>query len=523
VATEECVQGTGKPMWRGSPWWNTTSSTRFPRLERPLEVDVAVIGGGITGLTAAWQLTQARKRVAVLEAFTVGAGSTGDSTGHLTACLDQPYQELSVNFGMGDLKLVAQSSMSAIDFIQKTVSDLEIKCDFARVPGFRFTLSASGARGLEREAELTRQLGLRTAFSHATPLPFPVKGALRFEDQAQFDAPKYCQALAASIQQRHGLVFGDTLVDSVADGSPCVLRAGGHAVRAGAVIMATHVPINRVLRLQDQLAPVTTYTLACSLGSRSVPDGLFWDTEEPYHYLRSVLDQGRRLLLVGGADHPTGQEPATPRRFDQLEAYARKKFSVESIVYHGSGEVFVSSDGLPYIGRIPGKSAKLCVGTGFSGTGLTFGTIAGLLLADLVLGCSSPLTELFSPSRARRGTRANKGETPNPLRSESQHLNKLRTISRGEGKVLEKEGVKVAVYRDEGGTLHSLSADCTHMGCTVRWNGAAKSWDCPCHGGRYQPTGEVLCGPPTQGLRASRLVRSLGKVGVRARRSRSNG
>ncbi len=489
-------------------WWNTTATTRYPRLDGARVVDVAVIGGGITGLTAALQLARAGKSVAVLELFTVGAGSTGDSTGHLTACLDPTYAELSARFGEEGARIAAQSSMAAIEFIERTVSELAIQCDFSRVPGFRSSQSAEGASWLEREAALTSKLGLATSFSREPPLHLVVTGALRFENQARVDAPRYCQALADALAQFGGAVYGDTLVESVEDGTPCVVRAGGQIVTAGSVIMATHVPLNRVLALQSQLSAFTSYTMAFGLGGRIFPEGLFWDTEEPYHYIRSVQDKDRQLLLVGGKDHRTGQEPETEKRFVALEAYARKNFGVHAVEYRGSGEVFATADGLPYIGQLPGMT-HVQVATGFSGTGLTFGTVAGMLMADLVLGRSNPWRELYRPSRVTPAAIPDEPERSKVGAAWQWVASHLKSGLRdgspdvpvGEGRLMEINGTLAAVYRDEHGTLHALSSACTHMGCSVQWNGAAQSWDCPCHGARYRPTGEVLCAPSTQALR----------------------
>lgn len=505
-------------MWKQSRSWNTTAQTRYPPLGGPIEVDVAIIGAGITGLTAGLQLVRAGKRVALIDLDTVGAGSTGDSTGHLTACLDRSYQELTADFGQDGARAAAKSSMSAIDFIERTISELAIECDFMRVPGFRYSHDSQGAAMLEKEAALTRTLGLSTSFSRESPLPSPrssVQGSLRFDDQARFDAPLYCRALAAAVQQHGSFVFGDTLVDSVDEpaevGDPCVVHAAGYVVRAGAVIMATHTPLNRVLTLQTQLSPNTTYTMAFSLGAAPFPQGLFWDTEQPYHYVRSLRDKDRRMLLVGGEDHPTGHEADTTKRFEALEAYARLHFDVGTVEYHGSGQVFSSPDGLPYIGQLPGMT-RVHVATGYSGTGLTFGTIAGLMLSDRVLGRSNGWEELYSPARVKllsiaipvveaAASAAWHYVTDHLSHAETESLSE---VSAGQGKLVEIDGKKAAVYRDEGGALSLLDPACTHMGCTVQWNGAALSWDCPCHGGRFRPTGQVLCGPPTQSLRPFR-------------------
>jgi glycine/D-amino acid oxidase-like deaminating enzyme/nitrite reductase/ring-hydroxylating ferredoxin subunit len=488
-------------------WWNTTATTRFLPLTGPLYVDVAVIGAGITGLTAALQLGRAGKSVAVLELSTVGAGSTGDSTGHLTSSLDSSYEALISHFDEAGARIAAQSSMEAIEFIERTVAELAIQCDFSRVPGFRFSQSLAGAAMLEREAVLTGRLGLTTSFSREAPIPIAVTGALRFENQAQFDAPRYCQALAAALPLYGGAVYGDTIVESVKERPPCVVRAGGHVVTAGAVVIATHTPLNRVLPLQEHLSPYISYTMAFALGDGAFPEGLFWDTEEPYHYIRRVRDKDRELLLVGGEDHGTGKNPETEKNFEALEAYARRNFNVQSIEYHGSGEVFASRDGLPYIGDLPGMTS-VQIATGFSGTGLTFGAVAGMLMADIILGRPNAWRELYRPARVIPIAVPNEPAHSKVKAGSQRVMSRLKSslhggspeVALGEGRIVEIDGEKVAVHRDDRGALHAFSASCTHMGCTVQWNGAAKSWDCPCHGGRYRPTGEVLCAPPTQAL-----------------------
>jgi glycine/D-amino acid oxidase-like deaminating enzyme len=378
--------------------WNTTAAVRYPRLARSLDVEVAIVGAGITGLTLALQLVRAGRSVVVLDQATVGAGATGDSTGHLTACLDASYTQLRGQFGERGARRAAQSSMAAIDFIERIATELAITCDFVRVPGFHFCQDSATARLLAHEAGLTQSLGLATSFESETPLPLPVKGALRFADQAQFDAPRYCQGVALALA---GIVYGDTRVESLTDGEPCELRAAGHTVTAQTLVLATHVPLLRASALLEKLTGHVSYTMAFELHAGGFPDGLFWDTETPYHYIRRVRDQGRDLLLIGGADQPTHGATASEARFQQLETFARSHFQLGAVAYRGSGEYFDTVDQLPYIGRLPGASHML-LGTGYSGTGLTFGTAAGMLLADLVLGHANDWEDLYRPSRPAR-------------------------------------------------------------------------------------------------------------------------
>ena len=306
----------------------------------------------------------------------------------LDVCVDASYLQLRGQFSEGGARLAAQSSMAAIDFIERTVTELAITCDFERVPRFHFCQDLAAAQQLEHEAGLTQSLGLAMSFESKASLPLPVKGAVRFADQAQFDAPRYyCLAIALELA---GTVYGDTRVESAADSEPCALRAAGHTEAAQTLVMATHVPRWGPSALLGKLTGHVSNTMAFELRAGAL---------DPYHYIRRVRDRGRNLLLIGGADPPTHGATASEARFQQLEAYARRHFELAEMAYRGSGEYFDAVDNLQYIGRVPGAS-HMPVGTGYARTGLTFGTVAGLLLADLVLGHADDCADLYWwPSR----------------------------------------------------------------------------------------------------------------------------
>jgi glycine/D-amino acid oxidase-like deaminating enzyme/nitrite reductase/ring-hydroxylating ferredoxin subunit len=492
-----------------STWWANAPLRQLRPLDRSLTVDVAIVGGGITGLTTALLLARAGRKVAVLELGSLASGATGDTTGHLTASLDRPFEDLVSKFGEEGARIAVQASMTAIDFIEETVSGLAIACELARVPGYRFTESAKDVPALEIEGELARKLGLTVALLQEAPLPFPVVAALRFERQAQMNPLPYCHALADEIERRGGEIFTGTLVEAVHDGAPCHVHACGHVVSAETAIMATHTPLGKVLSLQARLSAYTSYALAFSVGGRSAPEGLFWDTEDPYHYVRRVRHGGDDLLLIGGEDHRTGKEPHPEARFSALESYARRHFDLGAVAARWSGEYFEPADGLPYIGRLGGTDHVL-VGTGFSGTGLTFGTVAALLLSDLVQKHTNPWEELFLPTRVKPLASAEETVKASAGVAWSWAADRLRPTEKapldalpaGQGRLMMIGGKRAAVYRDHAGAVHAMSPICTHLGCVVEWNGSAQSWDCPCHGGRFHPTGEVLNSPPTSALAA---------------------
>ena len=485
-------------MCSASLWNDSMPHAEYRSLDRDLSVDVAIVGAGITGLTAAWLLKEAGQRVAVLDAFCVGAGATGSSTGHLTVCLDADYQTLVAEHGEAGARAAAQSSAFAIDFIEDTSRRLGIACGLQRVPGYLCGESPEEVDHLEREAVTATRLGLTATRVREVPLPFPVAGGLRFERQGQLEPMAYLRGLARRVDGDGCRVLEQSPVQEVEDGTPCRIVAGRHLVRAGAVVLATHTPLGRVLSLQARLEPRTSYVVAARVDEP--PTGLFWDLACPYHYLRSA----RGLVLIGGSDHRTGQEPATLGCYRRLEEYARARFAVRAIEHRWSEQVFESPDGLPCIGRLH-RADRVFVGTGYGGTGLTFGTVAAVILSDLVTGHASPWSALMAPTRFRPVAAAKKTARAASWRWVAHRLrgpdaDRIAELAPGAGRIVEIDGQRAAVYRDRDERVHILSPVCTHAGCTVQWNQAESTWDCRCHGGRFDPLGRVLCGPPVEAL-----------------------
>jgi glycine/D-amino acid oxidase-like deaminating enzyme/nitrite reductase/ring-hydroxylating ferredoxin subunit len=487
----------------GSLWSLRSPRAHYPRLGRDLVVDVVIIGGGITGLTAAWLLKQAGKSVAVVELNEVGGGATGCSTGHLTVIPDHSLPRLTADFGEEGAKEVIRCGMEAIDFIESQSSP---ESAFERVPGFRFTEQHEKVDDLWKEAELAVRLGLPASYVRDLPVPFPACGGLRVENQAQFHPVRYLESLLERVAGDEGHVFEHTRVDSVEEGETCRVVAGSHAIQAEIVIEAAHTPINRALGVQSRLVPHMTYVLGLKLKDRT-PRALLWDTSEPYHYLRGATTETGELLLVGGEDRKTGQDHDPVARLEALLEYARRRFPVESVEWSWSQQVFDSADGLPFIGKKPGHERILTSG-GYSGAGLTFGTMAGIVLSQLAQGRETPASRLYSPSRIKPLAAAREFLRENL--NVAWHLVADRLLTHRDadgqslkpcqGKVMDLDGRQVAVYLDETRRLHVMSPVCSHAGGIVAWNDLEKTWDCPCHGGRYSPTGKVICSPPTHDL-----------------------
>jgi glycine/D-amino acid oxidase-like deaminating enzyme/nitrite reductase/ring-hydroxylating ferredoxin subunit len=487
------------------PLWDIlTDRPALPQDPPPqLQVDVAIIGGGITGLTTAALLAAEGASVAVLEAREVGSGVTSGSTGHLTQVLDMRYADIERRLGPERARLVARSSAQAIEQIAQIVDRFGIACDFERVPGYLFTEREEHVDNLQRELEAARRAGLEVAAADV-PLPFVTRAGLRVEGQAQLDPLAYVLGLAVRLASRGCHVFERSRVVAIDEGEPCrVHLERGGVVTASRIILATHVPLNRVL-LTPRVAQYRSYVL--SGPASTTVAGLFWDTEDPYHYLRRQRVGDEYHWLVGGADHKTGKEPSARDPFLALREYGAR-LGLRRISEYWSAQVVEPADGLPMIGR-NALSQRVYVATGFSGNGLTFGTLAAMILRDACLDRDNPYAKLYAATRVESVAALGSviGESVDfPLHLLSDSLlppeaRSLDEIERGEGKTIRVDGERLAVYRDAHGVLHAVSPVCTHLGCHVRFNSAEATWDCPCHGSRFDVEGRVLDGPAVRNL-----------------------
>lgn len=482
-----------------SIWEATAGRAGHPRLERDeLDVDVAVVGAGITGTTAAMLAKLGGRRVALVEARVIGGGVTGGTTAHLTEAIDTRYRTLEDRFGHEGARLAADSSRAAIEKIAELSRRLSIQCDLERLPGYLFTEHEDEVESLKSELDAARRAGVRVELERPA-LPIVVKAGIRFDDQATFNPLSYVLALADRIEGDGSYVFEHSRVLAVDDGEPCLLHfENGSTLRAADVILATHAPIDSVL-LNTRIAQHRSYVVSGPV--EQAPHGLFWDTASPYHYVRSYRAAGRTELIVGGEDHRTGQESNTDDAFQRLAEYAAR-FGLETVERRWSAQVIEPVDGLPFIGKNP-DSEHVHVATGFSGNGMTLGTVAAMIMSDACLGRPNPYAGLYSATRVKPFAGLGSFISTNiafPLHLLSDRLRppevrSLEEIERDDGRIVRVGGERLAVYRDVAGTYHAVSAICTHLGCQVAFNPAEKSWDCPCHGSRFALDGGVLDGP----------------------------
>lgn len=489
-----------------SAWLSDDVRPQFPALKEDVEVDVGIIGGGITGVVTAYLLKSAGLRVAVVERGRCGDGETSRTTAHLTYVTDARFHELVDRFGREAAQAAWDGGAAAIDLLEHIVDAEDLRCDFVRLPGYlhaRWDESSSEDRtALDRDAELAMESGFSA--SSCDFVPVANRPGVRFANQAIFHPLRFIAGLVACVEGGGSRVFEQTLVDEVTEQG--TLRCGDREVRCRHVVVATHVPLagkSGLLTstlLQTRLSAYSTYAVAARLPAETVEPGLWWDTSDPYVYLRVEDRDGFQTAILGGEDHKTGQEIDTNAPFRNLVERMHRIFPQAVVTDRWSGQVVESNDGLPLIGAL---DERQYVATGFAGNGMTFGALSALIVRDAVLGQSNAWSDLFDPTRARlsgglwRYLRENLDYPRYLLRDRltSRRNERLDDLPNGSARVQRLNGEKAAVFRDAHGDLHCVSAVCTHMGCLVRWNRAERTWDCPCHGSRFSIEGEVIAGP----------------------------
>jgi len=494
-----------------SLWPATRPLRRFGPLAGDRETDVAIVGGGISGLTAAVLLARGGQRVTIIERDHIGSGETGNTTSHLTEAIDARYQTLIKDFGERNARLVASSQRAAIDRIEAFTQETRVDCGFSRVPGFLYTERRNDLEWLANELDAARRAGCPVRWEDHVPLPFTTFGAVRWENQAQLHATAYLEALLQAAAEQGVRIYDNTRVLGVHDGEPCDIETDHATIRAADVFVAANVPVNNRVLLHTKIAAYRSYVIATELaaGQPMSLGGLYWDTDDPYHYTRTQEIGGRTYLIVGGEDHRTGEATDTDGCYERLLAYANQRFGIEQATYRWSGQIIEPVDGLPFIGR-NAVSKHVYVATGYAGNGITCGTLAGMIVSDAILGHENPYAQLYDATRVKPIASAYDyvaENVPFPAHLLKDRLTSFNADDRaveslrpGEGAIFAMDEGKLAVCRDRNGTLHSCSAVCTHLGCDVAWNHAEQTWDCPCHGSRFSPEGKVINGPAVTDL-----------------------
>ncbi|HYD98683.1 MAG TPA: FAD-dependent oxidoreductase [Alphaproteobacteria bacterium] len=507
----------GRPS---SFWLDTADRPSFPALDQAIGVDVAIVGGGIVGITTALLLKRGGLSVAVIEAEGVAGGVTGKTTAKITSLHTTIYKDLVSKFGEEGARLYGESQQTALERIAQFVAEYGIDCDFERRDSYTYNESGTGLEAIEQEAEAAIRLGLPASLVRAAPLPYPIKGAVRFINQAQFHPVKYLAALARQIPGGNCHVFENTRVIDVEEDDFCRVHTERGIVSAKAVVVATNLPI---LDRGLYFAKATPYAHTVLVGRLSddsrLPGCMAITNEEPSFSVRTAPSPlGTVIVCTGGAYKPGTVD--TRDQYRELERMVRERFPLASVEWRWTNEDFNSVDRVPFIGQHSPNAERTWVATGFNAWGMTNGTVAGMLLSDRILGRPNPWTDLYD---ARRGKPYVQPTFLAEQAKVAAHFvadkvkgaeTTVEALAPGDGGIVTIDGEKVAAWRDDEGRLHAVSPVCTHLGCNVHWNGLDRTWDCPCHGSRYHCDGRVMHGPAVKALAPKAIAGSAGLDGA---------
>jgi glycine/D-amino acid oxidase-like deaminating enzyme/nitrite reductase/ring-hydroxylating ferredoxin subunit len=470
--------------------------------------DVVIVGGGITGITTALLLQQQGKKCIIAEGRTIGFGTTGGTSAHLNTFFDATYPDVEQDFGRDSAKLLAQAGKEAISTINCLIEQYHIQCDFELKDAFLFSENEKESKQLEKILKASIAAGIQASQENDNGIPMSFDMSVLFKDQGQFHPLKYIYKLAEVFINLGGIIVENTFIkENTYENGVHIVQSEKTRIKADHLVFATHIPPG-ITPLNFTCAPYRSYVLGVQLKDGQYADHLIYDMKEPYHYFRSHIINGQTFLLVGGEDHKTGHSnPETA--FKNLEEYVRKYFSVSSIDYKWSSQYYIPVDGLPYIGQAPASDENIYIATGFNGNGMIFGTLSAQIISDQIMGTDNIYTDLFSPSRIKPiagftdFVKENADVAYRFLadRFSVEELDSLEAIEPEQGIIAELNGKKLAIYKDQQGHITALNPVCSHAGCIVQFNNIEKSWDCPCHGARYDVNGEVLTGPARNNLK----------------------
>lgn len=493
------------PPRDGRSYWNETAAPgAFAPLEGDLEVDVVIVGGGITGTTTARLLKDEGRTIALVEARRIGQEVTGKSTAKITSQHNIAYTKLEKKFGEQGARLYAEANQAGLARIRELAERHRIRCNLETKPAFTYTRDESHVAEIEKEVEIARRLGLPASLARETPLPFDVKAAMRWDGQAQFHPVNYVAGLAATLPGEGSHVFENS---RVTDWDPHRIGTGAGTIRAGHVVMATHLPLGQIGFFYTEAFPHMHPVIMGKVDPARVPDGMFISVEQPRFSVRGHRDDdGRDWLIFAGPSFTHGEVEEEKKNFVDLERFAAENFGVEP-EYRWTNEDYGSTDGAPFVGWSSSLRESYLVATGFNAWGITNGTAAAMILTDMIQGRDNDWLQVYDSTRIKPvagGAEFVKGNAETASHLIGGHLapkpHSLAGLAKGEAAILKLDGKNVAAFRDEQGRLHAVSAACTHMGCLVGWNPVDRSWDCPCHGSRFESDGTVMHGPAVSPL-----------------------
>ncbi|HVG42474.1 MAG TPA: FAD-dependent oxidoreductase [Chitinophagaceae bacterium] len=473
------------------------------------QYDVVLVGGGMTGVVTGLLLQKAGLKCLIAEAYTLCFGTTGGTTAHLNTFFDNDYHQMVKDFGETDAQLVAGAAQRAVDLVRENVTQYNIDCGFEDRDGFVYAQDDKQAELLQDILKASKKVGVTVKETDIIPVLVPFQQAIVYHGQAQFHPTKYVLALASEFEKAGGVIVQQCRVTDVKDAQDLglIVESEKGNIKARNVIYATHIPPN-INVLHFRCAPYRSYAMAVTLKDGAYPEGLAYDMYDPYHYYRTQEVDGKKYLIAGGEDHKTAHETNTEECFRHLESHLSKYFNVDEIAYKWSSQYYEPADGLAYIGHLPGAPSNVFVATGYGGNGMTYSHIAAITLSEILTGRDSDFIEVFDPARVKMvaGFSAFVKENADVvakffgMRIGQDKITALAELAPGEAKVVKYNGDSIALYKDDNGNLHAVNPVCTHAKCIVAWNNAEKTWDCPCHGARYDASGKVLTGPARKDL-----------------------
>ena len=490
-----------------SYWIDSTTTSQYPKLEDNIEIDIAIVGGGITGVTCGMLLKKAGFNVGIFEKSTLASLASGNTTAKITSQHHLIYDKLISSFGFDAAAKYGNANEEAINFIEDTIKKYNIDCDFKRLPSYMYTLEDSYLETLEKEHKAALSIGLKSKLVDSIPLPISVKAAVSFENQGEFHPRKYILSLAKNLHSHGSYIFENTHIMDLNEGDKITLTTSeGKSIVASKVIIASQFPFYDGFGLYfTKLVAKRSYVIACNI-KEEFPNAMFINAEDPGRSLRSINTEGKPLILIGGEGHKTAHGGSTLGRYNNLVDFATDTFTVESIPYHWSTQDYKSLDSVPYIGHLTSSSKDIYVATGFNEWGMSTGTLAAQIIKDLIVDGKNIYEDIFSPSRSfslestKNFISLGGHVAKDLLKGKINEGDHDIFLEEDEGKVVSIEGERYGAYKDADGVMHIVDITCTHLGCELKWNDGEKSWDCPCHASRFTYKGEIINGPALRPL-----------------------
>ncbi|GGD83602.1 FAD-dependent oxidoreductase [Paenibacillus nasutitermitis] len=500
------------PQLPESYWRDSTKIPAYPKLAEDTAADVVIVGGGIVGITTAYRLAEAGRKVVLLEADTVMGGTTGHTTAKLTAQHDLIYAQLIKDLGEDNARLYYEANRDALEFVNRTITSLGIDCGYSGQDAYLYAQTVDTLTKLQDEAEAYAKLGIPGGFVEKIPLDVPIHGAVVMHHQAQFHPLQYLSGLLPRITEAGGSIYEHTTAVDVEEGEqPVVITKDGHRVQGDHVVVCSHYPfIDRHGFYFARLHAQRSYVLGVKIAEgEHFPEGMYLSADDPKRSVRTAATlNGEKLVLVGGENHKTGQGLCTIQYYEALRDYAVRHFNVDSIPYRWSAQDLLTLDKVPYVGAVTSGMPNVHLASGFGKWGMSGGTAAAMLLSDSITGRDNPYLKLYTPQRFHVGASIKNVISENANVAKYLIAGKLEMVHKhvedlqlGEGGVVSFNGKRAGAYKERDGVVHLVDTTCTHMGCELDWNNGDRTWDCPCHGSRFSYDGEVIEGPATKALK----------------------